>query len=236
MGAVVRCLPGFDLDVAEPTTIGLGDTFVDGFLAAVSKRGGHLGLGFDLALAAVERRGRSAQDVRQLVKAAGYGSSVLPTAADPYFVLERVALDGEADIDPGFTVLVMLAGEAELRNGNPIRLAAGQHSGRAERLRKARPVWTRRDPRLPSTPPAMSINSPPGAMEVAGHTAVKYPSGESYDPPAPRNAGISPSPTQPTPTRSRPGYVNCPPTTNHTQQRRRCESYARRYEQRSRDE
>jgi ADP-dependent phosphofructokinase/glucokinase len=38
MGTVVRCLPGFDLDVAEPTTIGLGDTFVGGFLAAVSRK------------------------------------------------------------------------------------------------------------------------------------------------------------------------------------------------------
>jgi ADP-dependent phosphofructokinase/glucokinase len=38
MGAVVRCLPGFSLDVAEPTTIGLGDTFVGGFLAAVSQK------------------------------------------------------------------------------------------------------------------------------------------------------------------------------------------------------
>jgi ADP-dependent phosphofructokinase/glucokinase len=37
MGRVVRCLPGFELDVAEPTTIGLGDTFVGGFLAAVSR-------------------------------------------------------------------------------------------------------------------------------------------------------------------------------------------------------
>ena len=38
MGAVVRCVPGFDLDVDEPTTIGLGDTFVGGFLAAVSRK------------------------------------------------------------------------------------------------------------------------------------------------------------------------------------------------------
>jgi len=35
MGGVVRCVPAFDLDVAQPTTIGLGDTFVGGFLAAV---------------------------------------------------------------------------------------------------------------------------------------------------------------------------------------------------------
>ena len=38
MGDVVRCLPGLDLDVAQPTTIGLGDTFVGGFLAAVSRK------------------------------------------------------------------------------------------------------------------------------------------------------------------------------------------------------
>lgn len=39
MGGVVRCLPGFDLDVAAPTTIGLGDAFVGGFIAAVSRGG-----------------------------------------------------------------------------------------------------------------------------------------------------------------------------------------------------
>ncbi|MEU7740084.1 ADP-dependent glucokinase/phosphofructokinase [Nonomuraea sp. NPDC049158] len=37
MGGLVRCLPGFDLDVAAPTTIGLGDAFVGGFLAAVAQ-------------------------------------------------------------------------------------------------------------------------------------------------------------------------------------------------------
>jgi ADP-dependent phosphofructokinase/glucokinase len=42
MGEVVRCLPGFNLDVAEPTTIGLGDTFVGGFLAAVSQKNASL--------------------------------------------------------------------------------------------------------------------------------------------------------------------------------------------------
>ncbi|MDT5030752.1 MAG: hypothetical protein QOC94_923 [Actinoplanes sp.] len=36
MGSIVRCLPGFRIDVAEPTTIGLGDAFVGGFLAAVA--------------------------------------------------------------------------------------------------------------------------------------------------------------------------------------------------------
>jgi sugar/nucleoside kinase (ribokinase family) len=38
MGAVVRCVPGFRLDVAQPTTVGLGDSFVGGFLAALVRR------------------------------------------------------------------------------------------------------------------------------------------------------------------------------------------------------
>lgn len=86
-------------------------------------RHGHLGLGFDLALEAVERRGRTPEEIRELVTAARYGPSVLPAAADPYFVLERVALDGEADLEPGFAVLVILSGAGELQNGP--RLAAG---------------------------------------------------------------------------------------------------------------
>jgi ADP-dependent phosphofructokinase/glucokinase len=39
MGSVVRCVPGLRLDdVAQPTTIGLGDSFVGGFLAALVRR------------------------------------------------------------------------------------------------------------------------------------------------------------------------------------------------------
>lgn len=37
MGAVVRCVPAFRLDVVNPTTVGLGDTFVGGFLAALAR-------------------------------------------------------------------------------------------------------------------------------------------------------------------------------------------------------
>jgi ADP-dependent phosphofructokinase/glucokinase len=32
----VSSVPGFALDVADPTTVGLGDTFVGGFLAAIA--------------------------------------------------------------------------------------------------------------------------------------------------------------------------------------------------------
>jgi sugar/nucleoside kinase (ribokinase family) len=36
MGDTVRCVPGFALDVEDPTTVGLGDTFVGGFLASLA--------------------------------------------------------------------------------------------------------------------------------------------------------------------------------------------------------
>jgi mannose-6-phosphate isomerase len=86
---------------------------------------GHLGLGFDLALEAVEYRSRSGEEIRQLIHPAGVGSSVLPDAADPYFRLERVALNGETTLDPGFAVLVMLTGEADLEGGRALHLRGG---------------------------------------------------------------------------------------------------------------
>jgi ADP-dependent phosphofructokinase/glucokinase len=36
MGATVDCVPGFALDVQNPTTVGLGDTFVGGLLAELA--------------------------------------------------------------------------------------------------------------------------------------------------------------------------------------------------------
>lgn len=39
MGGGVRCLPAFVIDVASPTMIGLGDTFVGGFIAALALDG-----------------------------------------------------------------------------------------------------------------------------------------------------------------------------------------------------
>jgi sugar/nucleoside kinase (ribokinase family) len=36
-------VPGFALDVQDPTTVGLGDTFVGGFLAAIASSGAAMG-------------------------------------------------------------------------------------------------------------------------------------------------------------------------------------------------
>jgi len=89
------------------------------------QRDGHLGLGLDVALEAVECRSRGHEEIRELVRPAGFGSSVLPDAAGRYFRLERVALNGEATLEPGFAVLVMLAGEANVEDGRRTHLVSG---------------------------------------------------------------------------------------------------------------
>ena len=83
---------------------------------------GHLGLGFDVALDAVDRSALSVEVLRELVRPAGDGASVLPAAATTYFRLERRVIDGSVRLDPGFAVLVIEAGE--VRAGD-IALAAG---------------------------------------------------------------------------------------------------------------
>jgi mannose-6-phosphate isomerase len=113
----------FLVELQEPEDLSIllewRDFDVDG------ERDGHLGLGFDLALKAVECRSRSGEEVHQLIRPAGFGSSVLPEAADPYFRLERVALNGETTLDPGLAVLVMLTGEADLEGGRALHLRGG---------------------------------------------------------------------------------------------------------------
>lgn len=113
----------FIVEVQEPEDLSIllewRDFELDG------ERDGHLGLGFDLALEAVECRSRDSEEIRQLVRPAGFGHSVLPEAADPYIWMERVALDGKATLDPGFAVLVVLSGEVDLANGRSMELIAG---------------------------------------------------------------------------------------------------------------
>ena len=75
---------------------------------------GHLGLGFDLALAAVNTSGRSVEDMRELVRAAPASGSAFPPAADGYFRLERLPVDGDAVVDAGFAIVVVSRGELVL--------------------------------------------------------------------------------------------------------------------------
>ena len=77
------------------------------------ERDGHLGVGFDLALTAVDHHALSPDRLAELVRPAGFGS-VFPPEADEFFRLERVAVEGTATLAPGFAILVVVSGEVRL--------------------------------------------------------------------------------------------------------------------------
>lgn len=83
---------------------------------------GHLGLGFDRALDAVDLTVLSDDQIDGLISRAG-SSSALPPEADAYFRLSRVKVSGEKDLDPGFAVLVVIGGSIVL---------AAEHAARVQ--------------------------------------------------------------------------------------------------------
>jgi mannose-6-phosphate isomerase len=129
------------VELQEPTDLSVLLEW-DGF--ELGEDDGHLGLGWDRALEALDRRGWDESQARALRAAA------LPERAEPYFRAER--LHRGAVLDPGFSILVTLggkgalateAGELELGRGAvallPHGAGAGQLLGNLEVLR-ARPA------------------------------------------------------------------------------------------------
>ncbi|MEP6481870.1 MAG: class I mannose-6-phosphate isomerase [Rhodoglobus sp.] len=85
---------------------------------------GHLGLGFDLALTAVETRGRSLAEAEALVRHGVTEGSTLPGDADPYFRLDRVT--DSAEFPAGFAIIIALDdGVLTITSGDSHDLAAG---------------------------------------------------------------------------------------------------------------
>lgn len=72
-----------------------------------------LGLGWDVAMACVDRR---ALDPRPLVGPApkGPAASLLPPAADRFFAARRLAPEGRLELAPGFAILIVTEGEGRL--------------------------------------------------------------------------------------------------------------------------
>jgi mannose-6-phosphate isomerase len=100
----------------------------DGF-ALDGPRDGHLGLGFDLALRAVERRMRSADEIAGLVHRASGDTPLLPAEADQYFRLDWLIVDDGAplSVGGGFSVVVVLEGAVELGfDGGVLGVTAGR--------------------------------------------------------------------------------------------------------------
>jgi mannose-6-phosphate isomerase len=113
------------VEVQEPEDLSIlleWDGFaIDGSVA------GHLGVGFPVALGAVETRARSIDEVARLVHRRGQGGSLLPPEADEFFRLERVAVDGAAQMARGYAIVVVTEGPLTLsvQRGAPVTLDVG---------------------------------------------------------------------------------------------------------------
>lgn len=103
----------FVLEVQEPTDLSILMEW-KGF-ELDGPRDGHLGLGFDTALAAVDRRGWARPDVDALVRATGATTGALFPGAERFFRAERWRTSGRWE--PGFAVVVVVAGEGALVQG-----------------------------------------------------------------------------------------------------------------------
>ena len=85
---------------------------------------GHLGLGFDVALAAVDRRGWTADEIARLRGATAASSGDLLPEAAAFFRVERWT--GARALDAGLAVLVVVAGGRARGRGESSPLRRGQ--------------------------------------------------------------------------------------------------------------
>lgn len=88
---------------------------------------GHLGVGFETALGAVETRARSAAEIEHLVHRHGEATSLLPPEADAFFRVERIVVDAPTRLSRGYGVLVVLDGDVTItaRDAAPEPLLSG---------------------------------------------------------------------------------------------------------------
>ena len=87
---------------------------------------GHLGVGFEEALGALELTARSDSDVDALINSEGENGSVLPDEAARYFRAERYRFSGRQLLDKGYAVLIVIEGAAEAGFvGRRIPISAG---------------------------------------------------------------------------------------------------------------
>ena len=96
------------VEVQEPTDLSVLLEW-EGF--ELTEDEGHLDLGWDTALRALDRSVWDGPRAAAL-RGPGAGRSLLPSAADPWFRAERVR--GGDELDAGFSVLVALSGDGEL--------------------------------------------------------------------------------------------------------------------------
>ncbi|QYH37116.1 carbohydrate kinase [Salinibacterium sp. M195] len=82
------------------------------------ERDGHLGLGFDIALDAVDLRASSLAEISSFITRNYVGNSLFVHSADEFFQLGRTVVDGAAELAPGFAVVVVIDGDALLHGAD----------------------------------------------------------------------------------------------------------------------
>lgn len=124
----------FLAEVQEPEDLSILLEWRD--FALDGSRDGHLGLGFDRALQAVQREPMSTEHLESLIAP----DATLPASADPFFRLQRRNLHSGDALYAGFAVIIAVSGTAELsRDGVSVRLEAGEtalleHAGGPARI------------------------------------------------------------------------------------------------------
>ena len=81
---------------------------------------GHLGLGFELALGAVDTNGRSQEHILALVRHVDSDGPVLPAASTEFFRLDQVS--GDHELRAGFAILIALDGSMTLTTAGGVVL------------------------------------------------------------------------------------------------------------------
>src|SRR5699024_3698168 len=120
---------GFVAEMQQPTDFSFTLEWRD-FLDTPAQA--HLGIGLDAALEALDTTARDAERLAGLIthtaEAEGTVVPLLTHAAERYFRADGLHPDPALTLDPGFTVLIVLAGRGELRTerGGTCELAAGE--------------------------------------------------------------------------------------------------------------
>lgn len=83
---------------------------------------GHLGLGFPTALTAVNRKGKSPEEMAKLVTPKDTFGSVVAPESREYFDLSRVSVSGQRGCSRGFAILVVLEGELQIQMDSGVSL------------------------------------------------------------------------------------------------------------------
>lgn len=77
---------------------------------------GHLGLGFETALRAVDLSKCSDGDVSALISNGQSGDSILPKSSREFFSLGHHLIEGSVTLPPGFSVIIVIEGNLQLHS------------------------------------------------------------------------------------------------------------------------